>query len=151
MMKRQGPLSKKVKAALADLFREYPYIVAVYQFGSTVRRRTGPLSDLDLALLLNADAPAGTTLARIESVLSYKIQRSLDNHDLEVDLVSLNGRSLIFQHTVLRTGKVIYDAKPEARRYYEWRIIQAYLSFEPTLRWMRKFQTEGWLRRCGVN
>lgn len=150
MASKQGVLGKKERSDLAGLFREYSYIIAVYQFGSTVRGKAGPLSDLDLALLLDDSAPTGAALARIESLLSYKIQRSLGDCGLEIDLVSLNGRSLVFQHTVLRTGKVIYDANPEARRHYEWRITQAYLSFEPTLRWMRKFQTEGWRRRCGI-
>ena len=76
MVTKQGVLSKKERSDSAGLFGGYPYIIAVYQFGSTVLGRSGPLSDLDLALLLDEDAPAGTVLARVESLLSYKIQRS---------------------------------------------------------------------------
>ena len=38
---------------MAPLFRAYPFIVAAYQFGSTVSGRESPLSDLDLAILVD--------------------------------------------------------------------------------------------------
>lgn len=143
-------LSERQRSNLADLFEDYPYIIAVYQFGSSVRGRAGPLSDLDIALLLDETAPSGVALARVEGLLAYRIQQSLDGQPREIDVISLNGRSVIFQHTVLRTGRVIYDADPHYRHHYEWQIIQAYLDFEPTLRWISRFQKEGWLRRCGL-
>jgi predicted nucleotidyltransferase len=44
---------------IAPLLRGYPYIAAAYQFGSTVRGRAGPLSDLDIAILVDEKrAPA---------------------------------------------------------------------------------------------
>ena len=150
MEMKQGLLDQRQRSALPELFRDYSYVIAAYQFGSTVRGRAGPLSDLDVALLLDKVAPSGVALARVEGLLSYRIQRVLDTQGREIDLISLNGRSLSFQHAVIRTGRVIYDAYPEARHRYERRIIQAYLDFEPTLRWIRQFQKEGWLRRCGI-
>lgn len=145
-----GLLGEDQRVRLADVFKEYPYIIAAYQFGSTVRGRAGALSDLDIALLLDGTAPTGVALARVEGLLAHRIFRVLNGEPREIDVISLNDRSLSFQHTVLRTGQVIYDANPEARRHYEWKVIQAYLDFEPTLRWMRRFQREGWLRRCGL-
>ncbi|MBT9145683.1 MAG: hypothetical protein DDT40_01169 [candidate division WS2 bacterium] len=147
---QDGLLDVKQRANLANLFRDYPYIITVYQFGSTVCGKAGPLSDLDIALLLGDTAPSGVALARIEGLLSYRIHQSLNGQVQEVDVVSLNRCSLVFQHNVLRTGWVIYDANPQARRLYEWKIIQAYLDFAPTLRWMSQFQKEGWFRRCGL-
>lgn len=150
MEMKQGLLNQRQRSDLANLFEDYPYIIAAYQFGSTIRDKAGPLSDLDIALLLNEDAPSGVALARMEGLLAYRIHQSLDDQPREIDVISLNGRSVIFQHTVLRTGGVIYDANPQARRHCEWKIIRAYLDFEPTLRWMSRFQKEGWLRRCGL-
>ncbi|HCJ11340.1 MAG TPA: hypothetical protein DHW14_09305 [Clostridiales bacterium] len=147
---KPGLLGEDQRARLADAFKDYPCIIAAYQYGSTVRGLAGMLSDLDIALLLDETAPTGVALARVEGLLAHRIFRVLNGGPREVDVVSLNKCSLSFQHTVLRTGQVIYDANPEARRHYEWKVIQAYLDFEPTLRWMRRFQREGWLRRCGL-
>ena len=142
-------LNEKQRQSLAELLGAYEYVIAAYQYGSTVGRGAGPLSDLDIALLLTEAAPSGLALARLEGLLAYRIGRLLDPQPREVDVVSLNRCSLLFRHGVLRNGRVIYDAEPAARRLYEWQVVQAYLSFEPTLRWMGRFQKEGWLRRCG--
>lgn len=150
MEMKQGLLDQRQRSVLPELFGDYPYVIAAYQFGSTVRGKAGPLSDLDIALLLDEVAPSGVVLARVEGLLSYRIQRVLDTQGREIDLISLNGRSISFQHTVICTGRVIYDAYPEARHRYERKITQAYLDFEPTLRWIRQFQKKGWLRRCGL-
>ncbi len=150
MRTKLGLLDQRTRLDLAILFEEYPYVIAAYQFGSTVRGKAGPLSDLDIALILDESAPTGADLAYAEGLLSYRIQRILNTQASEIDLMSLNGRSISFQHTVIRTGRVIYDAHPEARHCYERKITQAYLDFEPTLRWARQFQKKGWLRRCGL-
>jgi hypothetical protein len=150
METKMGLLNQRQRSNLAGLFGDYPYIIATYQFGSTTRGKAGPLSDLDIALLLDEAAPSGMALARVEGLLAHRIHQSLDSQPREIDVISLNERSLIFQHTVLRTGQVIYDANPQARRHHEWKIIRAYLDFEPTLRWMSRFQKEGWLQRCGL-
>ena len=144
-------LGMEQKRLLSGILKKHPHVISAYQFGSTVRGTDGPLSDLDIALLVddkNSSPNAGSILD--EGLLCHRIAHSLKAHYDEVDVKYLNKSSLLFQHTVIRTGDVIYDANPEVRRLYEWKIIQAYLDFEPTLRWMGQFQKEGWLRRCGV-
>lgn len=144
-------LSMEQKRLLSGILKKHPHVISAYQFGSTVNGTDGPLSDLDIALLVddkNSPPDAGSILD--EGLLCHRIARSLKTSYDEVDVKYLNRSSLLFQHTVIRTGDVVYDANPEVRRLYEWKIIQAYLDFEPTLRWMGQFQKEGWLRRCGV-
>ena len=134
---------------IISLFRSYPFIAAAYQFGSTVRGQEGPLSDLDIAILVDEEqAPAGVELLRIELLLAYELQKQLDI--LEVDLITLNHQRLTMQHAVLRTGKLIYDANPKYRIRFSQRVIQAYLDFQPTLKFIDRFHTKGRLRRCGV-
>lgn len=73
---------------LAPLLKAYPFIAAAYQFGSTVRGQEGPLSDLDIAILIDeAHAPSAVDLLRIELLLSYELQRRLSVP--EVDLITL--------------------------------------------------------------
>ena len=139
------------KRLLSGILKKHPHVISAYQFGSTVSGTDGPLSDLDIALLLDEQtSPPDTGSILAEGLLCHRIARSLKVSYDEVDVIYLNRSSLLFQHTVIRTGDVIYDANPEVRRLYEWKIIQAYLDFEPTLRWMGQFQKEGWLRRCSV-
>lgn len=130
------------------LLKPLPFVAACYQFGSTVRGQAGPLSDLDLALLLKAGAPTGIALLKLELLLAYEIQKQLGVR--EVDLITLNHQRLSLQHTILKTGHLLYEADPLARIQFMYRVIRAYLDFQPTLRFIAKFHTQGRLRRCGL-
>ena len=137
------------KEEIAPLFRAYPFIAAAYQFGSTVRDLEGPLSDLDIAILVNDEqAPSAIDLLRIELLLAYELQKQLTVS--EVDLIALNGQRLPLQYTVLRTGSLIYEADPKYRIRFTQKVVQAYLDFQPTLELIGRFHTRGRLRRCGI-
>jgi predicted nucleotidyltransferase len=134
---------------IAPLFRAYPFIAAAYQFGSTVRDLEGPLSDLDIAILVNDEqAPSAIDLLRIELLLAYELQKQLTVS--EVDLIALNGQRLPLQYTVLRTGSLIYEADPKYRIRFTQKVVQDYLDFQPTLELIGRFHTRGRLRRCGI-
>lgn len=134
---------------IAFLFKAYPFIAAVYRFGSTTRGRESPLSDLDIAILVDDKrAPSGLKLLRTELLLAYEIQKQLNIS--EVDLITLNLQRLSLQYTVLRTGKLIYEADPKYRIRFVQKVVQAYLDFKPTLELIDRFHTQGRLRRCGI-
>jgi predicted nucleotidyltransferase len=133
---------------VALLLRPCPFIVAAYVFGSTVRGQAGPLSDLDIAILVNEQAPPTVDLLRVELLLSYELQKHLNVP--EVDLVTLNHQRLTMQHAILRTGWLIYDADPPYRIRFTQQVIQAYLDFQPTLEFIGRFHTKGRLRRCDI-
>ena len=134
---------------VAPLFRAYPFIVAAYQFGSTVRGQEGPLSDLDIAILVDDKrAPSALDLLRIELILAHELQKYLGVP--EIDLITLNRQKLHFQHAILRTGRLIYDADPKYRIRFTQKIIEAFLDFQPTLKLIGQYHTRGRLRRCGI-
>ena len=134
---------------ITPLFKACPFIAAAYQFGSTVRGQEGPLSDLDIAILVDEErAPGDPDLLRLELLLAYEIGKKFSIP--EVDLVTLNHRCLLFQHQVLKTGRLIYEAEPRYRVLFTQRVIQAYLDFQPTLELIDRFHTAGMLRRCGI-
>ena len=134
---------------IAPLFRVYPFIAAAYQFGSTARGQEGPLSDLDIGILVDDKrAPSDLDLLRIELLLAYELQKQLTVS--EVDLITLNRQRLPLQYAVLRTGRLIYEADPKYRVRFAQKVVQAYLDFEPTLELMGRFHTQGRLRRCGI-
>lgn len=130
-------------------FRVYPFIVAAYQFGSTVRNQEGPLSDLDIAILVDDErAPSAIDLLRIEMLLAYELQKQLTVS--EVDLITINRQRLALEYHILRTGRLIYEADPKYRIRFAQKVVQAYLDFQPTLELIEQFHTRGRLRRCGI-
>ena len=146
---RRKAMSKINKEEVAPLFRAYPFIVAAYQFGSTVRGQEGPLSDLDIAILVDDKrTPSALDLLRIELMLAYELQKHLGVS--EIDLITLNSQRLLLQYGILRTGRLIYEADPKYRVRFIQKVIQAYLDFQPTLELIGQFHTRGRLRRCGI-
>lgn len=88
---------------VTPLFRTYPFIAAAYQFGSTARGHEDPLSDLDIAILVDDEqTPLAVDLLRIELLLGSELQKQLKLP--EVDLITLNRQRLPLQYPVLRTG-----------------------------------------------
>ncbi len=130
---------------LEDIFKDYPYIASAYLFGSQVSGKIGPMSDVDIAILLKDNAPVGRELIHKEDYLTYKIADALQVK--EVDLIELNKQGLIFVHNVLKTGKLIYDADPDFRIRFVAKVISDYCDFEPTLRFMNNYYFEGYKRR----
>lgn len=130
---------------LIDIFKEYPYIASAYLFGSAAKGKAGPMSDVDIALLYKENAPEGRELIHAEDYLSYRIAKTLGVK--EVDLVNLKEQGLVFQHNVIRSGKLIYDADPSFRIRFLTRLISNFCDFEPTLRFMNNYYFEGYKRR----
>ena len=42
---------------LRDLFEDYPYIASAYLFGTYASNKAGPMSDVDIAILLKKQCP----------------------------------------------------------------------------------------------
>lgn len=130
---------------LKDILKDYPYIAAAYLFGSQKSGKTTPMSDVDIAILLKDNAPKGRELIHEEDYLAYKIAKILGLK--EIDLIDLNSQGLIFQHNVLKTSMLIYDADPDFRIKFVTRVLSHYCDFELTLRFMDEYYFEGYRRR----
>lgn len=130
---------------LKNIFKDYSYIASAYLFGSQTSGKKGPMSDVDIAILLKENAPKGRELIHEEDYLSYRIEDALQVK--EVDLIELNKQGLIFVHNVLRTGRLIYDADPDFRIKFVAKVISDYCDFEPTLRFMNNYYFKGYRRR----
>lgn len=130
---------------LNPIFADYPYIAAAYLFGSHAAGKEGPMSDVDIALLLKEPHPKGRELIHEEDYLSCRIAEALQVK--EVDLIDLNRQGLIFVHNVLKNGKLIYDADTDFRIKFVAKVISDYCDFEPTLRFMNNYFFDGYRRR----
>ena len=107
------------------------------------------MSDLDIAVLLKESHPAGRGLIHEMAYLFYRIEECLDLK-VKADVVELNSQGVIFQHNVLRTGRLIYDADPEYRIRFEMSVIIRFCDFEPTIRFMNKYYFEGYRKRLAI-
>ena len=126
---------------LAEIFRDYSYIASAHLFGSCAAEKAGPMSDMDIALLLKEPYPKGRELIHEEDYLSCRISKVLSVK--EIDLIDMNSQGAVFQHTVLRTGKLIYDADRDFRVKFKAGVISKFCDFEPTLRFIWRFQLQG--------
>lgn len=125
---------------LDAVFRNYSFIASAYLFGSQATGKTGPMSDVDIAILLKEPRPKGRELMHQMNNLSFRIEEIFKK---EVDVIEMNSQGLIFQHNVLRSGNLIYDADPLFRANYVSRLISSYCDFEPTIRFIKKFHLQG--------
>jgi uncharacterized protein len=108
---------------------EHPEIVAAYLFGSVARDRATAASDIDVALLLDADYDLeANPLYRLRqmSVLASRLDRP-------VDVVILNDAPLVLRNQVLAYGLRIYETDRRQRVNYEVRSRQLYFDFRPIL------------------
>ena len=103
---------------LRPLLDRVPDARAVYLFGSRAGGVARPDSDLDLAVL--PPRPLGA-VERFDAQEALALALAVD-----VDLVDLLSASTVMRAEVLRTGRVVYDADPTARAFWEVWTMSAY-------------------------
>jgi hypothetical protein len=111
----------KVKA----VFASYP-VVAAYLFGSQASATTTPLSDVDIAVLLEPDTPSpGHVQADLISDLMLALHRS------DVDVVILNTAPPLLKARAIFRGRLLYCRDHLARLRFEVAARRDYLDTQP--------------------
>lgn len=107
---------------------QHPEIIAAYLFGSAVTGKMNPMSDVDVAVLLQKQ-----TLLRRELSISFHILSAIQEiFHREGDVKVLNRiTDLPFLHEVLSKGKLIYERDPAIHRAFVAETIISYLDFKP--------------------
>jgi len=116
--------------ALAGVLIQFPDIAAAWVFGSEARGTARPDSDLDVGLLLRTRGKTALDVYRDLSTLAARIEQV--THGRSVDVVLLESQGPIFQHQVLRQGRLVYDADPDRRIDFESDAYVRYFDFLPT-------------------
>lgn len=95
----------------------------VYFFGSACHGRTGPLSDIDLAVLWPEEI-------NVPMLKSLELQQAIKEHLKEerFEVGCLNGQNLSFCYSVINSGVCIFG-RVEDRVAYETEILSQYLDF----------------------
>lgn len=115
-------------SALQQRLSQYPEIIAAYLYGSAVTGKMNPMSDVDVAILLQEQTPRRRELSISFHILSA-IQEIIHR---EGDVKVLNRiTDLPFLHEVLSKGKLIYERDPGIHRSFVAETVIAYLDFKP--------------------
>jgi len=122
-------IDKSLKKQLNMIFKKQRVILA-YLFGSQANGKTGPLSDIDIAVYFKK---AITPDERFD--LRLKVLGELT--DLfktdDIDLVVLNDAPPLLAHRILKEGILIFSDNDKKRLEFEVRAILKYLDWKPFL------------------
>lgn len=129
MSVRRSLEPEQLRQRLRPFFGTRPEVLAAFVFGSTVRGAAGPLSDVDIAVLLTAGA------ARFHESDDYKARLLADLMSIlgtrDVDLVLLNEAPPLLSHRVLRDGILLHVNDEKALADFRFRALQTYLDTKP--------------------
>jgi len=117
-------------AALADslraaLGRADAPVQCAWLFGSTARGEAGPLSDVDVAVLLD-DRVARENYLDVAAALAEELERCAPR----IDLVVLNEAPPALRHRVILDGLLLLERDPKQRIDFEVRSIREALDFQ---------------------
>jgi hypothetical protein len=120
-------LSQRLQA----FFSEEASVRLAYVFGPQVQGNTGPLSDLDVAVLVTEACRDTPTACRAR--LAHKVRSCADIDG--VDLVLLNRAPIELAYHLIADGERVYEA---TRVEYEAYVLGRYGDFLPILRDQRE-------------
>jgi len=118
------------KAALEGYFRALPGVVLAYLFGSYARGQAGPLSDVDVAVLL-ADGPSSAHCFEMRLEIIGGLMGIL--HFDDVDVLILNQAPPALRYRVLRDGLLLFCGDEQTRIEFTARTVSEYLDLKPMI------------------
>jgi len=137
----------KLSADLVHLLSEYcaqdSRILLAYLFGSQVRGIVGPLSDYDVAFLLD-----GTMAPAERYRLAHEIGQLLGG--CAVDLVILNAAPVELCYHIIAQGRRVYERDVATRVEFEANTLSRYGDMLPMLRQQREAILKGEGHGSGV-
>jgi predicted nucleotidyltransferase len=116
--------------ALQRYFASLDGVLAAYLFGSYARGQAGPLSDVDVAVLLD-DACDEQRSFDIRLEVIGGLMRMLHTND--VDVIVLNQAPLALQYRVVRDGILLYCRERQPTIEFAARTVSMYLDFKPVI------------------
>ena len=113
----------------SEYFSRQPDVIVAYLFGSVARGQDTPLSDVDIAVLL--DVPAEP-----EAVLDRQIKLLTDLTQLaepEVQLTLLNDAPPLLAYEVIREGVLLHQRSEAERVAFQVKAMKEYFDVQPML------------------
>ncbi|MDO9536451.1 MAG: nucleotidyltransferase domain-containing protein [Bacillota bacterium] len=104
-------------------------ILLAYLFGSQANEVTGPLSDIDIALLLRTVAKKDLFSKRLSLLSEFTKIFARD----DIDLVILNKAPIVLKYNILKDCKPLYIHDQELHYGCIQKTISEYLDFKPVI------------------
>lgn len=121
-------IDDKLRTCLSAIFSKYPIVLA-YLYGSEAVGQATPLSDFDIALVMDHDAYDSKSRLTIELELEEEIARNCGIGKVDVRIT--NEAPLMVQGEVLTKGILLYSRDEAYRVDYETSTRSAYFDFLP--------------------
>ena len=109
-----------------------PNVGLAYLFGSQVTGTTGPISDLDLAILFEQ----GEDTLNARSKLAYELGKELKFQ--QIDIVSLHEAPVELAYGIISQGIRIFQRENALRVEFEAQVLSRYGDYLPVLRSQRQ-------------
>lgn len=131
-----GDIISQLKRCLPNVLRERPVLLA-YVYGSVAAGCSTPLSDVDIALVLE---PGRRLDAHQRLMLELEITADLEQRCAipNPDVRNINDAPVGVQGEVVTKGKLVYATDDDFRVAYEVRTRKRYFDFQPVLEMMRQ-------------
>jgi len=130
-MRRPPPLPtiEEVRELAAQFAASFESVQVVYAFGSLVRGRTKPESDVDLALWVDPCSNRDRFDLRLDAMGWFMNHLRRDN----VDLIILNDAPPVLQYNAVCRGQLLYERKPGLSWQCWRRALNMYWDAKPML------------------
>jgi predicted nucleotidyltransferase len=112
-------------SALADAVRSEPAVLAACLFGSIARGTAGPMSDVDVGLLLSPGSDGEAACGRVHDALCRELRRD------DVDVIALAGAPAPLRYRAVRDGQLIVCRDRAAYERLVTRAVLEYLDIKP--------------------
>lgn len=110
---------------------EFSEICLVYLFGSQVTGNVGPLSDIDLGVLVEHESMN----MELQSHLAHAFVKAFGTE--RIDLVMLNIAPIELAFNVIAQGRLLYKRSQAEKVEYEATVMSLYYDYLPILRTQR--------------
>lgn len=131
--------SNAIQATLHPYLAQQPNLVLAYLFGSVARGQATPLSDIDIAILLDASL---NEEQRLNAHLDVAVAVAARLGE-KAQVTLLNNASLLLAYNVMRDGILLYKRTEAERVAFVVRAMKLYFDFKPAL----EFQQQKLLER----
>ena len=118
-----------MKAKLKKILKKYG-VKAVYIFGSFVKGKKTPLSDIDIGVVFEDIRTKNKDPTKVFTDIYYALKESLNIKNQRLDLVYLQEAPFGLQMDAIKNGKILFSLDDNFRTDYEDWVMMKYLDWK---------------------
>jgi len=118
-----------MKAKLKKILKKYG-VKAVYIFGSFVKGKRTPISDIDIGVVFEDIRTKNKDPTKVFTDIYYALKESLNIKNQRLDLVYLQEAPFGLQMDAIKNGKILFSLDDNFRTDYEDWVMMKYLDWK---------------------